>query len=811
MKYQNFAIIFVLLILPISIVLSYYIQTQTDTLVLQTTYQTKLNDSTYDAIAAYQMNSLNTQKVSGESVKSYVLASVNTFFTTLATNLGMSSASKQMILPYVPAILFTTYDGYYIYSPTYMAKIATNPDTGVALMTDSKENVYLKKGKTVNKDNDIQSDGVTINEDNNKFTTNSKDADVQYENSYMLKPFIYYSAQYADGDKFNFTASYSLDNYLTLYGEKTDKRDTEPSDSNVWKVDTSSTAKAVAEEFTKSGYLIDPSKITISGQLVLRLNKATTNVDRQIANTARPDGISDKGYKAVVDANKSNNQQKDNERYKIIDVRQNVPGGTNTTEDYYYINYYAYENGKNYDNSGYYCSRFESNDSKVYASRFQDGDAIIEDTLELEKLKNNGKISESDINNYIIYNNQNFTGLKVTYNGVEIEDYEAKEYYIKAYYFSKWVQNNLSDVEANSAINIDKNDADKKNSFAYTDFENDSSKIFNIENQEENDPEIEDSLFVKHKQDVIKNSIQYNLNLAISTYNENHNMDIDAGTGYRLPVLKTEDWNNILNNVCMVSFMQGLPCGTTTFNNYAVVKSNNNNTSANLENVYFTEEIGKEQKSNEKYHKIDCSNWKNNTSYDGSTVYEADQSAEFKYDAHKINTKITNIDDETIECFYDDATNKYYKTYNIVDPDHNKLSRNVDDLTIGEEITNQDDIKTFYSTLPTGNEVKYLYDHQNEGCYDCIISGNYIPAVKLYKGKLYRTYQEDDGSLLIDIREKENDASNYINLDGTPVATPKSGNYLIEYPELEKRRKSVYTYLAKIKNSLYKTNDYINR
>ena len=486
-------------------------------------------------------------------------------------------------------------------------------------------------------------------------------------------------------------------------------------------------------------------------------------------------------------------------------------GRPNTTEDYYYINYYDYENGKNYDNSGYYCSRFESNDSKVYASRFQDGDAIIEDTLELEKLKNNREISSSDINHYIIYNNENFTGLKVTYNGVEIEDYEAKEYYIKAYYFSKWVQNNLSDVEANSVINIDKNDADKKNSFAYTDFENDSSKIFNIENQEENDPEIEDSLFVKHKQDVIKNSIQYNLNLAISTYNENHNMDIDAGTGYRLPVLKNEDWNNILNNVCMVSFMQGLPCGTTTFNNYAVVKSNNNNTSANLENIYFTEEIGKEQKSNEKYHKIDCSNWKNNTSYDGSTVYEADQSAEFKYDAHKINTKITNIDDETIECFYDDSTNKYYKTYNIVDPDHNKLSRNVDDLTIGEEITNQDDIKTFYSTLPTGNEVKYLYDHQNEGCYDCIISGNYIPAVKLYKGKLYRTYQEDDGSLLIDIREKENDTPNYINLDGTPVMTAKSGNYLIEYSELEKRRKSVYTYLAKIKNSLYKTNDYINR
>ena len=114
MKYQNFAVIFVIIVLPLSMVLSYYIQNQTDTLVLQTTYQTKLNDSTYDAIAAYQINSLNTQRVAGESINSYVLASVNTFFTTLATNFGMSSASKHNLQNYVPAILFTTYDGYYI-------------------------------------------------------------------------------------------------------------------------------------------------------------------------------------------------------------------------------------------------------------------------------------------------------------------------------------------------------------------------------------------------------------------------------------------------------------------------------------------------------------------------------------------------------------------------------------------------------------------------------------------------------------------------------------------------------------------------
>ena len=150
----------------------------------------------------------------------------------------------------------------------------------------------------------------------------------------MLKPFIYYSSQYKDND-FNFTVSYSLDNYITLYGKKSNNRDEEPINANVWKVDTSSTAKAVTEEFTKLGYLIDPSKITISGQLVLRLNKATTNVGGQIANTARPEDIGDRGYNAVLDTNKSDNLLKKNERYNRIKVSQNA-GQPNTTNDYYF-------------------------------------------------------------------------------------------------------------------------------------------------------------------------------------------------------------------------------------------------------------------------------------------------------------------------------------------------------------------------------------------------------------------------------------------------------------------------------------------
>ncbi len=807
MKYQNFAIIFVLILLPISIVLSYYIQTQTDTLVLQTTYQTKLNDSTYDAIAAYQMNSLNTQRVSGESVKSYVLASVNTFFTTLATNLGMSSASKQMILPYVPAILFTTYDGYYIYSPTYTSKVATNPDDGVALTDKQKRVLYLKKGKNVDS-SDFVSDGVNGKKfkedyDSSKFTPDPDDPDVQYEISYMLKPFIYYSAQYHDKDngKFNFTASYSLDNYITLYGEK---------DLST-REDTGST---VTKEFTKSGYLIDPTKISINGNLLLRVVKK--NDGETGISMARPSNNGTYSYQAVIDANKnSNNNQHNNERFVTIPV--NVANGQSSQgEDYYLINYFDYDKEKDFGDS-YYCAKYRKDtinaDSrdKMSIVRYQTGDEIIKETLDIEQLLDD---QSADVNTYMLKSGS-FSGISVTYNGVTIDDRDAKEYYIKAYYFSKWVERNLKDVKASSTVQI-KDQAFEMtdqvdNAYAYADFTSDDSKIFDIEKRTdnlENDPESENSIFVKHKQDIIKNSIQYNLNLAISTYNENHNMDIASGISYKLPMLKSDDWNDILNNISMVSFMQGIPCGTTTFNNYAVIKSNNNNTAVSLENLYFTSKIGREEKSDSSYHKIDCSDLSDNNSTD---IYEADQSAEFKYDAHKINTRIRGINDPTIICFYDDATNKYYMPKNVNTGADDQSSQFADDLYIGTEITDQAALANLIN-LPTGSEVKYIYDHQNEGCYNCIISGNYIPVVKYYDGDIYMVYKAENNDLVIYVNGK------YLNFDGSEYVNPYNntnvptgGEYLINETEFNKRRKSMYTYLAKIRDNLYKTNDYVNR
>ena len=58
MKYQYLAVVFVIIMLPISLVFLAYIGTQLDTLDLQLSYDTKLDNATYDAIKAFQLNTV---------------------------------------------------------------------------------------------------------------------------------------------------------------------------------------------------------------------------------------------------------------------------------------------------------------------------------------------------------------------------------------------------------------------------------------------------------------------------------------------------------------------------------------------------------------------------------------------------------------------------------------------------------------------------------------------------------------------------------------------------------------------------------
>ena len=49
MKIQSLAVIFIIIILPISLVLASYTQNRVQTLRMQTSYDSKLNDATHDA------------------------------------------------------------------------------------------------------------------------------------------------------------------------------------------------------------------------------------------------------------------------------------------------------------------------------------------------------------------------------------------------------------------------------------------------------------------------------------------------------------------------------------------------------------------------------------------------------------------------------------------------------------------------------------------------------------------------------------------------------------------------------------------
>ena len=92
-----------------------------------------------------------------------------------------------------------------------------------------------------------------------------------------------------------------------------------------------------------------------------------------------------------------------------------------------------------------------------------------------------------------------------------------------------------------------------------------------------------DSPFYTHKLNVIRNSIQYNLNLAMSTYN----FQTSDAFQYEMPVLQNKEWERILTNVSIVSFMQGYSCGLKTYNNYMVVSSTNNEVTVDPQNIYY--------------------------------------------------------------------------------------------------------------------------------------------------------------------------------------------------------------------------------
>lgn len=426
MKLQNMAVIFAIIVIPMTLILSAYIGIQIDTARLQQNYDTKLLDATHDAVVAFELNSMEDEySTNSDSLRRDIKASINALFTSLATNIGTPAANTSYITSYIPAVVFTLYDGYYIYSPI--------------------ETEYT------------DTDGTTK---------------TKYEHA--LKPYIPYTERYDD-----IVVNYSLDNYIAVYG---------------------------------------------------------------------------------------------------------------------------YMNGKYISRSGY---------------------LIIEDDV-----KENGDAIE--------------------YKGRQITDQSAKAYYKAAKNFTKW-------IKESGIVGIVKNNG---------------TEILNV--SKNNDPEDELSEFNAHKREIMKKSIQSNLNNAIKVYNEH----TTKSTDFRMPVLTEQDWDKILTNVNVISFMQGLPVGTKLYNNYAIITSTDNKQYVDKDLLYYV------ANGDEYYHKINCPDLINEakegkviTGYrsiafnakkgkDGNYTYEHKKLACYKCIVSPINEK---IDENLKKVLYDNKIDDslkqvYYNT-----------------------------------------------------------------------------------------------------------------------------------------------------
>lgn len=159
MKLQNLVVIFIIIALPVILVLSAFVSYQVDTARLKAEYTNKLLNATHDTVTTFQLNSTNNKySTISDSLIRDIEGAINTFETSLATNLGYPGATSSA-MSFVPALVFTLYDGYYIYTPT-------------------------------------------LNESGH------------FEHT--LKPYVYYTKEYTDGN-ISVVINYTLDNYVSVY------------------------------------------------------------------------------------------------------------------------------------------------------------------------------------------------------------------------------------------------------------------------------------------------------------------------------------------------------------------------------------------------------------------------------------------------------------------------------------------------------------------------------------------------------------------------------------------------------------------
>lgn len=501
MKLQHIIIIFVIIVVPIALVLSMYVNAQIKTINNQTRYDNMLINATYDGVKAFQLNTANNMysTISNSKIRD-IEAGISVFFSSLATNMGTSGYSKEELQPYIPAIMVNLYDGYYIYSNYYDTEYDGNGDG------------------------------------------------IKGEYRYGLKPFVYYSCRYKKGANTDFVVNYTLDNTITVIGTIDGKY------------------------AVKTGHLLtgndDVADEILNENLIILSDDSTQNVNPQAENFQYTVYNSQKIYKDNNDAAFVNGQN---------------DTGTLGRQRYFYY-------------SSEYKKDYVTNPEMI---------AYLNQHL----VNLNGKWNlVSD--NARKYYSESLDDITTDFNGNSIS-------------FTNWVKKYLGNITAKDAVDSDGNPIktvdDETNGNSTVGFSSDlgDTKIFDI--SETNNPLDSGSAFNEHRRNVIRRTIETNLVSAIATFTA-HTV---IGYEFAMPTLSEEEWNKIENNVCMLTFLEGIPIGAKVYNNYCVVSNNTNQETVGNDSIYIVD-------SNGEYHKPGCLKLIENLKNGSVTINGAYASSEFE-------------------------------------------------------------------------------------------------------------------------------------------------------------------------------------
>ena len=584
MRIQDLAIIFIIIILPISIVLGAYTQMQISTISLQTEYDMKLIAATSDAIKAFQINTANssTSDIANSKIRD-IEASVSTFKASIKSVFGMNGYSEDEMNEYIPALVYTMYDGFYIYS-----------------RFNNQNYLY-----------EVDENG---NVTNNPLDKNG-------ENVFGLKPYISYSVKYNPNSDLDIVITYSLDNYISIKG--------------MVKVD------GEKQYWDKSGFLIDGIKKDASGKITYNGVEIDKNV--VLSEDLPAIGSLEKGtYKYVryngtkyyLDERNARviyflngnlmeiNPTSDYDKYKDM-----IEKGESLSEELPQIGTLARGNYKYivYNGTKYYLD--ERNTRIIY---FLNGNL-----MEIKP-----KLDENIESSYKKYENM-------------IENGEsAYKFYDEANKFTQSVKNvlaNLTNKDAQDFIinsngeTIQTTVFSDETEYKIFDFNSDSSKP-------EKNIECRSSNFNQHRLAVIKNKIRTNLAIAITNFNSAYNIE------FQMPELTEEDWAKAMNNISLISFIQGIDIGGKTYNGYTIINNSESKEVVREENIYILGNDGFYHRIGDKY-LLEANNIGGNSEYNSNVNASGRLNLDF-------NKQRAYTEDGSTVYYY--PISKYYASYNSI-------------------------------------------------------------------------------------------------------------------------------------------------